>query len=327
MVDDEKTGVPAEDGALVYEPIFDPETPRGGASNLLAKVSPYGTHKEPLPYIYHMPEIALAVNVALATNRPLLLSGRPGSGKSTLARHVAACLGWEYQEDTVTSRTQANDLLWKFDALRRLSDASTPNIEVGEEAEYVEPGVLWWTFDPGSAWRSSSLVATKKALAGLSKITGVVVLLDEIDKAEPDVPNDLLVPLSDRKFHPKGYSEPVEAKSDYLLCITTNAERELPQAFVRRCVTLSLTRPNKDKLREIAVEHNSGLKKEDKVLDHVLTAFLELEKEMIAEHRRPPSTAEFLDAVRACLTLTPADCEKLAQFTMRKVVEVKDSEE
>lgn len=324
---DEKASDKKDLGRLKYQPIFDPENARGDAFGVLAKASPYGTQKEALPYVYHVPEIALAVNVALVTNRPLLLSGRPGSGKSTLARHVASCLGWEYQEDTITSRTQANDLLWRFDALGRLNDASTPGKEVGIEADYVEPGVLWWTFDPFSAYQSSLRLKRETPPAEIAKVRGIVVLLDEIDKAEPDVPNDLLVPLSDRRFHPRGHTQPVDSKTDYLLCITTNGERALPQAFVRRCVTLSLTRPAEGKLREIAVAHNDGLRENDKVLDQVLGAFFKLEREMKDLHRRPPSTAEFLDAVQACLALRPTDRAELAQFTMRKVVEVRDSAE
>ena len=95
--------------------------------------------------------IVLAVNIALATGRPLLIAGEPGSGKSTLAKNVAAALGWWYYKAMITSRTQANDLLWTFDALRRLNDAYDPNAQLRSKQHYIEPGTLWWAFDPATA--------------------------------------------------------------------------------------------------------------------------------------------------------------------------------
>jgi MoxR-like ATPase len=312
---------------FAYKPIFDPGKPAQGEYGCLGTISPYGRPKKAIPYVYHLPEIALAVNVALATRRPLLLSGRPGTGKSTLARDVASCLAWEYLEETITSRTQANDLLWKFDALERLSDASTPEVRVRKEAYYVEPGVLWWTFDPVSASKASRRSAEKKQAAALTTIRGVVVLLDEVDKAEPDVPNDLLVPLGSGEFNPRGHDHPIVAQKQYLLCITTNGERELPQAFVRRCVTLSLKRPTDSQLRNIAARHHPSVTPDSPLLDQVLSTFNKLEGEMIRLHRRPPSTAEFLDAVDACLALEPSDVAELALFTMKKIVDVQERDE
>ena len=326
MPDSRADGDERLEKALGYTPIFDPSARAANDSRRLEGLCPYSTSRKPLPYVYGDPEIALAVNVALATNRPLLLSGRPGCGKSSLARDVADGLKWEYLEETITSRTQANDLLWKFDSLQRLSDASNPKLSVKEEAEYVRPGVLWWAFDPASAYRATRISQAKKDQPEFQDVKGIVVLIDEIDKAEPDVPNDLLVPLSEGQFQPRGHDEKVPSTHSFLLCITTNGERELPQAFLRRCVTLSLKRPNIKMMRKIALAHNENLRPDDEVLTQVLATFESLEKEMLAKNHRPPSIAEFLDAIEACLKLKPNDFDQLSSFVMRKIVEIRDPE-
>lgn len=142
-----------------------------------------GDRRDGLVYVYNE-RIELAVNVALATGRPMLVRGPSGGGKSSLARNVARRLKWRYYERVITSRTQAHDLLWTFDALRRLSDAQAQKLEE-EAAHYVEPGVLWWAFDPASAARrglpegQSPKRPAEDPGAG-PKGSGAVVLLDEI---------------------------------------------------------------------------------------------------------------------------------------------------
>jgi MoxR-like ATPase len=295
-----------EDGTpMKYTALFDPAAHEGRAEPGRAR------------YLYdHAPDLILAINVALAANRPLLLRGEPGSGKSTLARDIAFCLERQYLEEVVTSRTQAQDLLWRFDAVRRLADVqANPKKKLGGEhdAPYVEPGVLWRAFDPASA-AEHGRGARRQAPAGKverpagqqSAGNGFVVLLDEVDKADPDVPNDLLVVMDARWFEvPELDHKRIQAPRDLpiLLVITTNGERELPVAFVRRCVVHDLETPKRAQLRRIARRHFSPEEVGDAVLDAVLDKLEVLQKEAATPKLRAPSTAEMLDAVRACRDL------------------------
>lgn len=256
-------------------------------------------------YVYQ-PDIILAVNVALATHRPLLVAGPPGAGKSTLARNVALVLRRQYYAKVITSRTQARDLEWQFDAIRRLSDAQVKG-GLKPLAAYVQPEVLWWSFDPASArFRGSGAqvgVPDARDPGEGSPDTDAVVLLDEIDKAEPDVPNDLLTPLDVGTFDVEG-DELFEVKRtrDVLVIVTTNGERELPPAFIRRCVTLTLPDPTRDWLVAIADQRFPG---QDGDL-HGAVAEIVMNLQEAAKQRslRPPSTAEFLDALEACNELS-----------------------
>jgi len=270
-----------------------------------------GDRRDGLVYVYDE-KIELAVNVALATGRPLLVRGPSGCGKSSLARNVARRMKWRYYEQVITSRTQARDLLWTFDALRRLSDAQAKRLRT-EMAYYIEPGVLWWAFDHEGASRrglpKEVSVENPAADPGVGpKGSGVVVLLDEIDKADPDVPNNLLVPLGSFEFKIRETGEEVVAKRPLLLIITTNDERMLPTAFMRRCVVLELDPPDEDLLIKIAGEHYgpdaSNIYRS--IAERVMKIAANASGKMTTG--KPvsavaPSTAEYLDTVRACIDL------------------------
>jgi MoxR-like ATPase len=275
---------------MSYQPKFD-------ASALAAQRPPRPDNA--VSYLYH-PELELAVNVALATERPLLLRGNPGSGKSTLAADVAWKLGRRYDEEVITSRTRAQDLQWQFDTLRRLSDAQAGRRRVGQDnARYVKPGILWRAFQ--SNWRERWPAAQARAgwdWGGAD--AGVVLLLDEIDKADPDVPNDLLVALDARWFFVPEIEERVEAPRNLslLIVLTSNGERELPPAFVRRCVAFDIQDPDGDQLKRIARLHFPAV--HDTLLDALLGVLASMADDARTRRLRVPTTAEFLDAVRAC---------------------------
>lgn len=291
-------------------------------------------------YVYR-PEVVLALNVALATRRPLLISGDPGSGKSTLARNAAAVLGWRYYKHMITSRTQASDLLSTFDTLRRLNDANAGGDRLRSDRHYVVPGTLWWAFDPVSARTRGHVSGAEVARVPLTpepasivhesepivvhddelelQASRAVVLLDEIDKADPDVPNDLLEAFDLRAFTVPETGDRIEAPPDaeLLLILTTNGERELPPAFMRRCVTLELNIPDKQQVDwfvTIALRREPHL--EEALVREIATELVRLRDHAGEKVSRQPGTGEFLDAVAACRELgvrTGTDVWRLVQ--------------
>ncbi len=319
-----------------YTKLFDPTPLLQDFRSEEEKRSPgSGDRRDGKVYLY-TDKIVLAVNVALATGRPLLVQGVSGCGKSSLAYNIARVMQRRYYELVVSSRTQARDLLWRFDAVRRLGDAQADHKPAARGRQmaaalwetyypYIEPGVLWWVFDPQSARRrgrpargaggaarpAQDIAVYAPAGDGRgAQSTGVVILIDEIDKAEPDLPNNLLVPLGSLEFTVEEIGQKIRLREDAsraaalpLLVITTNQERRLPQAFLRRCVILDIDEPTTDEL--VAIARATEGEQNTRVYEWVAEAMRNLAQDGGGQRGRPKylSTAEYLDAVRACLRL------------------------
>ncbi|MET7755309.1 MoxR family ATPase [Streptomyces sp. NPDC005389] len=293
---------------LQYEKEFDPAPEGGGAPDDSPieesdNDSAAGYAADDEVYVFDDERVVLAVNVALKTGRPLLLFGPPGSGKSSLAPNVARVLGWDYHAHVVTARTEPEDLLWRFDALRRLNDAQARKLDDDISAYYTK-GPLWRAFAPENGVRS-------------------VVLLDEIDKADPDLPNSLLGPLGSLSF-PVPWDDrttvSAEPGEEPFVVITSNDERELPRPFLRRCVVFEFGPPSRDHLLRVAASH-LGTDYDEHLTGQVADYILSV-RGIVADPAAGPSTAEFLDALKACrrLGVTPGtkEWEMLRTITLHK---------
>lgn len=208
---------------------------------------------EPCQHILDVEE-RNAINTALAINRPLLVWGEPGIGKSQLAKAIAKKLGRVFISFVTDAHTEPRDLLWSLDSVARLAEAQIqnpqkPNPEAVALENFISPGVLWWALNWDNAKEFSQQTGRIQMPSyetdQCDPENGVVVLIDEMDKANGSVPNGLLEALGSNRFHPQGLAEPVTASNGIrpLIMVTTNDERSLPDAFVRRCLALHLSFP------------------------------------------------------------------------------------
>ena len=222
------------------------------------------------------PELAVAVNAAVTLERPLLVKGEPGTGKTELARQVAASLGMPIIEWHVKSTTKAQQGLYEYDAVSRLRDSQLGDQRVHEVANYIRKGKLWQAFE-----------ADRKT----------VLLIDEIDKADIEFPNDLLQELDRMEFHVYETGETIRARHRPVVVITSNNEKELPDAFLRRCFFHYIRFPEADTLKTIVELHYPGLK--PALLDEALRQFLDLRD--VPGLKKKPSTSELLDWLKLLL--------------------------
>jgi MoxR-like ATPase len=215
-----------------------------------------------------------SVNAAIALGRPLLVKGEPGTGKTVLAVHVAAALGLRLLRWHIKSTSKAADGLYLYDTVQRLHDSRFGNADVSDIRRYIRPGPL------GEAFKST---------------TPVVLLIDEIDKADVEFPNDLLNELDLMEFDILETGEHVAAHHRPIVIITSNNEKELPDAFLRRCIFHFIEFPDEALMSRIIAVHYPDLS--EKLLASCLAAFFELRA--VRGLRKRPSTSELLDWIAA----------------------------
>jgi MoxR-like ATPase len=215
-------------------------------------------------------DLKLAVNAALALERPLLVKGEPGTGKTLLAEEVARSLGRPLYQWHVKSTTKAQQGLYEYDAVSRLRDSQLGDPKVADIANYVKKGVLWEAFE-------SEMPA--------------VVLIDEIDKADIEFPNDLLRELDRMEFYVYELHRTIPARHRPLVVITSNNEKELPDAFLRRCFFHYIRFPDADTMRAIIEVHFPGIKQ--RLVSEALRLFYEIRE--VPGMKKKPSTSELLD--------------------------------
>ncbi len=216
------------------------------------------------------PDLMTAVNAAIALKRPLLVKGEPGTGKTVLAREVAAALGKPLIEWHVKSTTKAQHGLYEYDAVARLRDGQLGDERVRDIRNYVTRGKLWEAFTADET---------------------CVLLIDEIDKADIEFPNDLLLELDRMEFHVYETRETVKAMNRPIVFITSNNEKELPDAFLRRCFFHYIKFPDRETMERIVDVHFPEVKKA--LVREALTVFYELRE--VPGLKKKPSTSELLD--------------------------------
>lgn len=221
-------------------------------------------------------ELATAVNAAVTLEKPLLLKGEPGTGKTRLAEELASALDTELLQWSIKSTTKAQQGLYEYDAVSRLRDSQLGSEKVHDISNYIRPGKLWQAF-----------TAEKRP----------VLLIDEIDKADVEFPNDLLHELDQMAFHVYETGEQIKAEQRPIVLITSNNEKALPDAFLRRCFFHYIQFPDSDTLKAIVDVHFPDLHRD--LLDTALALFFELRD--VPGLKKKPSTSELLDWLRLLL--------------------------
>lgn len=216
------------------------------------------------------PDLMLAVNAAITLQRPLLIKGEPGTGKTLLAEEVAAALGKPLFQWHIKSTTKAQQGLYEYDAVSRLRDSQLGDDRVRDIRNYIVKGPLWEAFESGQQ---------------------AVVLIDEIDKADIEFPNDLLRELDRMEFYCYETHELITAKHRPLIIITSNNEKELPDAFLRRCFFHYISFPDRETMARIVDVHFPRLKQE--LLREALEVFFDIRQ--VPGLKKKPSTSELID--------------------------------
>src|SRR6266542_80829 len=214
-------------------------------------------------------DLRVAVNASIALQRPLLIKGEPGTGKTVLAHEVARAIGRPLVQWHIKSTTKAQQGLYEYDAVSRLRDSQLGDAHVGDIAHYIKRGVLWEAF---------------------AAQTPAVVLIDEIDKADIEFPNDLLRELDRMEFYVYETQQTIVARHRPLVVITSNNEKELPDAFLRRCFFHYIRFPDRETMTQIVDVHFPGLKKA--MLQEALEVFFNLRD--VPGLKKKPSTSELL---------------------------------
>ena len=231
-------------------------------------------------------ELMNAVNVSIALQKPLLIKGEPGTGKTMLAEAISKSLGMELIIWGIKSTTKAQEGLYVYDTVQRLYDSQFGEGNVGDIKQYIKLGKL------GEAFNSDKQV---------------VLLIDEIDKADLEFPNDLLWELDKMEFYINETKETIKTKHRPIVIITSNAEKELPDAFLRRCIFHYIEFPDQEKMAEIIKVHFGDIDR--KLQEKALEAFYEIRK--MDAIQKKPSTSELLDWIQA-LMISGVDIKHLS---------------
>jgi len=215
-------------------------------------------------------DLSLAVNSSIILQRPLLIKGEPGTGKTMLAEEVAASLGKRLIQWHIKSSTKAQQGLYEYDAVSRLRDSQLGDGDVSDISQYIKKGKLWEAFEADEQ---------------------VVLLIDEIDKADIEFPNDLLVEIDKMEFFVYETGETIKAKHRPIIIITSNNEKELPDAFLRRCFFHFINFPDRTTMEQIVDVHHPAAKKT--LVKDALDVFFEVRS--IPGMKKKPSTSELID--------------------------------